>query len=65
MRPARRAPAPENVFDGDLLDQIHAALTASDLEGRITHWNRQAEVMFGWPAEEALGPHLPRPVDRV
>ncbi len=55
MRPARRAPTTGNGVAGDLLDQVQAALTASDLEGRITHWNRQAEVLFGWPAEEALG----------
>lgn len=44
-----------NGFEGTLLDQVGAALTATDLEGRITHWNRQAEALFGWPAEKALG----------
>src|SRR5436309_5089139 len=44
-----------NGLEADLLDQVQTALAATDVEGRITHWNRRAEVLFGWPAEEALG----------
>jgi PAS domain S-box-containing protein len=42
-------------FEAFLLDQVQAAVTATDLEGRIIHWNRHAEVLFGWTAAEALG----------
>jgi PAS domain S-box-containing protein len=38
-----------------LLDQVQAALTATDPSGRITHWNRAAEVLFGRTAAEAIG----------
>jgi PAS domain S-box-containing protein len=41
-----------------LLDQVEAAVTATDLDGRIIHWNRHAEVLFGWTAAEAVGCHF-------
>jgi PAS domain S-box-containing protein len=34
------------------------AFVCADAESRIIHWNRAAEVMFGWPASEALGQTL-------
>jgi PAS domain S-box-containing protein len=42
-------------FEAFLLDQVQAAVTASDLQGRIIYWNRHAEVLFGWTAVQALG----------
>ncbi|WP_149183490.1 PAS domain-containing protein [Streptomyces sp. TRM49041] len=45
--------------DGDLLsallDGMDAALCAFDADGVITHWNREAERILGWPADEAVG----------
>ncbi|WP_253194895.1 PAS domain-containing protein [Streptomyces sp. MP131-18] len=38
-----------------LLDGMDAALFAVDSGGRITHWNRQAERLLGWTAEQAVG----------
>lgn len=38
-----------------LLDLAHDAIFASDLENRITFWNRGAEDMYGWSAQEMLG----------
>ncbi|WP_255308150.1 PAS domain-containing protein [Streptomyces marincola] len=38
-----------------LLDGMDAALFAVDGGGRITHWNRQAERLLGWTAEQAVG----------
>lgn len=34
------------------------AFVCADAESRIIHWNRAAEVMFGWRASEALGQTL-------
>ncbi|WP_345278671.1 PAS domain-containing protein [Streptomyces gulbargensis] len=38
-----------------LLDGMDAALCAFDADGTITHWNREAERILGWPAAEAVG----------
>ena len=38
-----------------LADALPDALFTIDLEGRITYWNRAAERITGWSAEEALG----------
>jgi PAS domain S-box-containing protein len=38
-----------------LLDGMDAALFAFDTDGVITHWNREAERILGWSAEEAVG----------
>ncbi len=38
-----------------LLDQVGAAVIATDLEGRITHWNKGAVTTYGWTVPEALG----------
>lgn len=41
-----------------ILDHIHESVIAMDLAGYITHWNRGAERMFGYAAEEAVGRHI-------
>src|SRR5438105_751795 len=41
-----------------LLDQVQAAVIATDAGGHITHWNRHAETLFGYPGGEALGRDL-------
>ncbi|MEU3985515.1 PAS domain-containing protein [Streptomyces sp. NPDC026672] len=38
-----------------LLDGMDAALCAFDADGVVTHWNREAERILGWTAEEAVG----------
>jgi PAS domain S-box-containing protein len=42
-------------FQAELLDRIDAAVVATDLDGRVTHWNRQAERFFDLRAAEAMG----------
>ncbi len=38
-----------------ILDTSHEAGVGMDVGGRITDWNRQAEVLLGWSASEAVG----------
>ncbi|MFJ9677995.1 PAS domain-containing protein [Streptomyces sp. NPDC101194] len=38
-----------------LLDGMDTALCAFDADGTITHWNREAERILGWSAQEAVG----------
>jgi PAS domain S-box-containing protein len=38
-----------------LLDHVHDAIVATDTELRVTAWNRAAEELYGWKAEEVLG----------
>jgi diguanylate cyclase (GGDEF)-like protein/PAS domain S-box-containing protein len=38
-----------------MLDAIAQSVIATDLAGVVTYWNRAAEQMYGWPAEEAMG----------
>lgn len=41
-----------------LLDQAPAAIFAITANGEITHWNTQAEAIFGWHRDEAIGAEL-------
>jgi two-component system, sensor histidine kinase and response regulator len=38
-----------------ILDNAHDAFIAMSADGRITEWNRHAEITFGWPRAEAVG----------
>jgi len=42
----------------NIIDSMPSALIGIDVEGRITHWNREAERMSGTPAEAAVGQPL-------
>lgn len=44
-----------------MLSAVGQAVMATDLEGNITYWNRAAEAMYGWRADEVLG----RPITQV
>ncbi|MGJ5818082.1 PAS domain S-box protein [Paludibaculum fermentans] len=41
-----------------IIESALDAAVAMNSEGAITEWNRQAEQIFGWPREEALGKSL-------
>ena len=41
-----------------IIRECHDAVIFSDPEGNIRLWNRGAEAMFGYPAEEVLGRSL-------
>ncbi|MGP3633453.1 PAS domain-containing protein [Streptomyces sp. 24-1644] len=49
------APEPGSELLAALLDGMDAALCAFDADGTITHWNREAERILGWTADEAVG----------
>jgi PAS domain S-box-containing protein len=58
---ARRRSEEAVLFQARLLDTVEQAVIATDLEGKITYWNRYAARLYGWTAEEALG----RPIMEV
>lgn len=41
-----------------IIDQIHDSVISTDLEGFITSWNKGAEKMFGYSADEVLRKHI-------
>lgn len=41
-----------------ITNTAHDAILMVDGEGKITYWNRQAEIMFGYPMIEAVGKEL-------
>ena len=41
-----------------IIETARDAFVGMDAEGKIIDWNRQAEVIFGWPREEAIGRSL-------
>ena len=38
-----------------LLDTARDAMIVRELDGRIRYWNRAAELLYGWSADEAVG----------
>ncbi|RYD76269.1 MAG: PAS domain S-box protein, partial [Verrucomicrobiaceae bacterium] len=44
-----------------LLDKAQDAIMVRDLEGRVLYWNRSAERLHGWRADEVRG----RPIDHL
>src|SRR5690606_27924973 len=38
-----------------LLDKARDAILVRDLDHKILYWNRSAELLYGWTAEEVLG----------
>ncbi len=51
----RRRGEREARLQAHLVDAVDAAVIATGLDGRITHWNSRAEALYGWTAEEAIG----------
>lgn len=40
---------------GQIIEQIHDSVVATDLDGKITSWNKGAERLLGYTANEAIG----------
>jgi PAS domain S-box-containing protein len=45
-------------FQASLLEEVQSAVIATDLENRITYWNRAADAIYGWSSDEAVGRNL-------
>jgi PAS domain S-box-containing protein len=45
-------------FQARLLDAVGEAVISTDAEGRVVYWNRVAEQMYGWSAQEVTGQRL-------
>jgi PAS domain S-box-containing protein len=52
---ARRRAEDEARIRAELLDVVDAAVVATDLSGRVTHWSDGAERQYGWTAAETVG----------
>lgn len=50
--------AEELRFQASVLDAVEQAVIATNLDGTIRYWNRFAERLYGWSAEEVLGRHV-------
>ncbi len=46
------------LFQAQLLEQVRAAVIATDLRGTVTHWNKFTEGLYGWSREEAVGRNI-------
>src|SRR6266849_4032922 len=53
--PPPRGNAPSLPLQESVLQSLQQAVIATDLQGRITYWNRFAETLFGWTREEVMG----------
>ncbi|HUQ99126.1 MAG TPA: PAS domain S-box protein [Gemmatimonadaceae bacterium] len=42
-------------FQAQLLNAVQQAVVATDPEGQVIFWNKFAETLYGWTAEEAVG----------
>ena len=52
---ARRESSRTNAYLASLVESSDDAIIGKDLEGRITSWNKGAELIYGYTAEEVLG----------
>jgi PAS domain S-box-containing protein len=57
----------------NLLSLTHDSIYVRDMKGVIRYWNRAAEALYGWPAEQAVGevahellkPVFPLPLEQI
>ncbi len=43
-----------------IIDQIHDSVISTNLDGVVTSWNKGAERLFGYSADEMMGDHISR-----
>ena len=51
-------------FQADLLAAAGQAMIASDLAGVVLYWNRAAQELYGWSADDAIGRTVGDLIDR-
>ncbi|HET7272646.1 MAG TPA: EAL domain-containing protein, partial [Rubrobacter sp.] len=51
----RKRAEKEGRFQAKLLDTVGQAIIATDPQGKVLYWNRAAEELYGWSAEEVIG----------
>ena len=54
----RKKAEEENRFKANLLSMVGQAAIATNLDGVVKYWNKAAENMYGWKAEEAIGKNI-------
>lgn len=57
LRERKRAEA-AIYFQAHLLSAVEQGVIATDLDGKIIYWNRFAETLYGWSAQEAIGQNI-------
>ncbi len=55
---ARKEAERESLFHAGLLGAVSEGVIVTDADWRITYWNRGAERLYGWRAEEVLGQNV-------
>jgi PAS domain S-box-containing protein len=63
----------ERTQQANLLNLTHDTIFVRDISDTITYWNRGAQELYGWTAEEAIGKHshqllqteFPIPIEQV
>jgi PAS domain S-box-containing protein len=63
----------ERTQQASLLDLTHDSIFVRDMSNIITYWNRGAQELYGWTAEEAIGkraeellqPVFPAPIEEI
>ena len=46
------------LFQASLLNQVYSAVITTDLCGNITYWNKFAEILYQWTAQEVMGKNI-------
>jgi PAS domain S-box-containing protein len=68
LRQARdelRAEVAERTQQASLLDLTHDTIFVRDMSDVISYWNRGAEELYGWKAEQAIGQRSPQLLQTV
>ena len=55
---ARKQAEERIAFQASLLDQVKSAVIATDREGNVIYWNKYAETLYQWTANEVFGRNI-------